>query len=157
MKQSGLATNSASLCGIVFAVVASVVLAPFAILPAWADVRILSSPGGAVDAYLSAFARLRQSGERVIIDGPCLSACTLVLSTIPRNRICVTRRAVLGFHAPRWFDTRSGHTMRAPEATRVVTASYPPGVRAWIKKRGGLTQKVIYLRGKELAGLYPHC
>lgn len=124
---------------------------------AHADVRIVSSPGGAVDAYLAAFARMRQSGERVIIDGPCLSACTLVLSTIPRNRICVTRRAVLGFHAARWYDTRSGRTWRAPEATRIVTRSYPAGVRAWIKKRGGLTQKPIYLRGKELAALYPRC
>ena len=83
---------------------------------------------------------------------------TLVLSTIPRNRVCVTRRAVLGFHAPRWYDPRTGQTTRASEATRVVTASYPPAVRAWIKKRGGLTQKVIYLlRGKELAALYPRC
>ena len=134
-----------------------VILALFAVLPARADVRILSSPGGAVDVYLAAFARVRQSGERVVIDGPCLSACTLVLSTIPRNRICVTRRAVLGFHAPRWYYPRTGQTTRASEATRVVTASYPVGVRAWIKKRGGLTQKVIYLRGKELAALYPHC
>ena len=134
-----------------------VALALFAMFPAQADVRIVSSPGGAVDAYLAAFARVRRSGERVVIDGPCLSACTLVLSTIPSNRICVTRRAVLGFHAPRWFDTRTGYTARAPEATRTVTASYPAGVRAWIKKRGGLTQKIIYLRGKELAALYPRC
>jgi hypothetical protein len=86
---------------IVFAVVVSFVLALFAMLPARADLRIVSSPGGAVDAYLEVFARVRQSGERVVIDGPCLSACTLVLSTIPRNRICVTRRAVLGFHVVR--------------------------------------------------------
>ena len=142
---------------IVFAVVVSFVLALFAMLPARADLRIVSSPGGAVDAYLEVFARVRQSGERVVIDGPCLSACTLVLSTIPRNRICVTRRAVLGFHAPRLFDPRTGYTARAPEATRAVTASYPPGVRSWIKRRGGLTQTIIYLRGKELAALYPHC
>ena len=38
------------------------------------------------------------------------------------------------------------------EATRTVTASYPPSLRSWIKKRGGLTQKVIYLRGKESRG-----
>ena len=142
---------------IVFAVIVSFVLALFAMLPARADLRIVSSPGGAVDAYLEVFARVRQSGERVVIDGPCLSACTLVLSTIPRNRICVTRRAVLGFHAPRLFDPRTGYTARAPEATRAVTASYPAGVRSWIKRRGGLTQKIIYLRGKELAALYPHC
>jgi hypothetical protein len=138
-------------------IVLATVVAVAAILPASADVRIRSSPGGAVDAYLAAFARVRQSGERVVIDGPCLSACTLVLSTIPRNRICVTRRAVLGFHAPRWFYPRTGYTARAPEATRTVTASYPPGVRAWIKRRGGLTQKPIYLRGKELAAFYPRC
>jgi hypothetical protein len=112
---------------IVFAVVVSFVLGLFAMLPARADLRIVSSPGGAVDAYLEVFARVRQSGERVVIDGPCLSACTLVLSTIPRNRICVTRRAVLGFHAPRLFDPRTGYTARAPEATRAVTASYPAG------------------------------
>jgi hypothetical protein len=52
---------------------------------------------------------------------------------------------------------RTGYTARAPEATRTVTASYPPAVRAWIKRRGGLTQKVIYLRGRELTTLYPRC
>ena len=138
------------------AVVFAFVLVLFPV-PAPADVRILSSPGGEVSSYLATFAQLRQSGERVIIDGPCLSACTLVLSTIPRNRICVTRRAVLGFHAPKLMD-QYGHSWRAPsEITRMVTISYPAGVRAWIKKRGGLTQKIIYLRGKELAALYPRC
>ena len=131
-------SSTASVPGrIAFGVGIVVILALFVLLPAQADVRILSSPGGAVDAYLAAFARVRQSGERVVIDGPCLSACTLVLSTIPRSRICVTRRAVLGFHAPRWYYPRTGQTTRASEATRAVTASYPPGVRAWIKKRGG--------------------
>ena len=32
-----------------------------------------------------------------MIDGRCLSACTLVRGVIPRERICVTRRARLGF------------------------------------------------------------
>jgi hypothetical protein len=141
----------------IFGVFFVVCLALFAIVPAGADVRILSSSGGAVEDYLRIFAQLRRSGERVIIDGPCFSACTLVLSTIPKNRICVTRRAVLGFHAARWVDPRTGRTSRAPEATRLVTQSYPAGVRAWIKKRGGLTGKPIYLRGRELGSLYRRC
>ena len=141
----------------IFVVFFVVSLALFAIVPAGADVRILSSSGGAVEDYLRIFAQLRRSGERVIIDGPCFSACTLVLSTIPKSRICVTRRAVLGFHAARWVDPRTGRTSRAPEATRIVTQSYPAGVRAWIKKRGGLTGKVIYLRGRELGSLYRRC
>lgn len=145
------------LARIVFAVVLTVALVSLAIPPARADLHILSSTGGLVSDYLAAFARVRQSGERVIIDGPCLSACTLVLSTIPRHRICVTRRAVLGFHAPELIDRQTGRTWRAPEATRIVIASYPAGVRAWIKKRGGLTQKLILLRGQELTALYPRC
>ena len=68
---------------------------------ALADVRILASPGGDVVPFLKLFGTLRYSGERVTIDGPCYSACTLVLSEISRNRICVTSRAVLGFHAER--------------------------------------------------------
>ena len=59
---------------IALTVVLVVVSALFPEFTAQADVRILSSPGGAVDAYLAAFARMRQSGERIVIDGPCLSA-----------------------------------------------------------------------------------
>ena len=128
-----------------------------AIAPASAEIRILSSPGGEVGEYLRLFSSLRQSGERIVIDGPCLSACTLVLSTIPRSRLCVTRRAVLGFHAPRLVD-RAGRIYAAPsEATQVVTAAYPPEVRAWIRRHGGLKSRLILLRGRELAALYPTC
>ena len=131
-------------------------LALLMLSPAHADVRILASPGGKVGNYLNFFSQVRRSGERVIIDGPCLSACTLVLSTIPRNRICVTSRAVLGFHAPQIVDEK-GRTSRSREATRAVTSVYPAPVRAWIKRKGGLTQKMIMLRGRELTALYRRC
>ena len=127
-----------------------------AILPARAEVRILSSPGGAVGPFLELFDRVRQSGERVVIDGPCLSACTLVLMTVPEERICVTRRAVLGFHAARSIDRR-GRTYAEPEASRAVLESYPPPVRDWISRRGGLTSRMLLLRGRELAAIYPRC
>jgi hypothetical protein len=126
------------------------------ILPAAADVRILASDGGAVGDYLNFFARVKQSGERVVIDGPCLSACTLVLSTIPRQRICVTSRAVLGFHAPYLVD-QHGRTFHNAKVTRTINAAYPASVRTWIKRNGGLSQKVILLKGRELNGLYPRC
>jgi hypothetical protein len=72
--------------------------------PTWAEVRIKAGPGGNVLDFLKLFAELRHSGDRIVIDGPCLSACTLVLSTIPRIRICVTRYAIVGFHAPMLVD-----------------------------------------------------
>jgi hypothetical protein len=127
-----------------------------AILPARAEIRILSSPGGAVGPFIELFDRVRQSGERVVIDGPCLSACTLVLMTIPEERICVTRRAVLGFHAARSIDSR-GRMYAEPEASRAVEAAYPAPVRDWISRRGGLTSRLLLLRGRELAAIYPRC
>ncbi len=136
------------------AVAALVILVAAA--PALADIRIVSSSGGVVGSYLDFFSRVRKSGERVIIDGPCLSACTLVLSTIPRNRICVTSRAVLGFHAPIIID-QAGRQYRSREATKAVAASYPASVQKWIKTHGGLKQDLILLRGRELASLYPRC
>ena len=61
--------------------------------------RILDDSGGRIGAYLSRYEVLRKSGQRVAIDGTCASACTLLLGVIPHNRICVTPRAVLAFHA----------------------------------------------------------
>ena len=121
-----------------------------------ADVRILASPGGQVGPFLDLFERVRASGERVVIDGPCLSACTLVLSMVPGERICVTRRAVLGFHAARSMDKR-GRLYAEPEASALVLDAYPAGVRNWIIRRGGLTSRLLLLRGRELAALYPRC
>ncbi|HEV7634315.1 MAG TPA: hypothetical protein VGO54_02650 [Bradyrhizobium sp.] len=124
--------------------------------PARAEVRILASPGGQVGPFLDLFARVRASGERVVIDGPCLSACTLVLSMVPDDRICVTRRAVLGFHAARSVDQR-GHSYAEPEASDLVLQTYPAPVRGWIRRRGGLTSRLLVLRGRELAAIYPSC
>ena len=58
-----------------------------------ATMRIAEDRGGQIGHYLDAFASVRSSGERVVIDGNCLSACTLVLGVVPRERICATLRA----------------------------------------------------------------
>src|SRR5438552_5320676 len=104
--------------------------------PAHTEIRILGSSGGQVGPFLDLFERVRASGERVVIDGPCLSACTLVLSVVPDDRICVTRRAILGFHAARSIDRR-GRLYAEPEASALVLEAYPASVRGWIRHRGG--------------------
>ncbi len=138
---------------IALAILALALLAP---LPAAAEIRIVQSPGGEVGPFLDLFEKVRESGQRVVIDGPCLSACTLVLSMVPGERICVTRRAVLGFHAARSVDRR-GRMYAEPEASQVVLAAYPAAVRDWISRRGGLTSRLLLLRGRELAAIYPRC
>ena len=64
-----------------------------------AAVRIAGDRGGRIGNYISKFQRLHSSGEPVVIDGLCASACTLVLAAVPHDKICVTSRASLGFHA----------------------------------------------------------
>jgi hypothetical protein len=140
----------------VIALTVAVASLAFASMPARADIRILSSPGGEVGPFLELFEQVRASGERVVIDGPCLSACTLVLSMVPSDRICVTRRAVLGFHAARSVDRR-GRMYAEPEASELVLEAYPAPVRSWISRRGGLTSRLLLLRGRELAAIYPRC
>ena len=125
-------------------------------MPASAEVRIEASPGGEATSFIHFFETLRQSHERVVIDGPCYSACTLALIIIPRSRICVTRRAVLGFHAARESD-QYGREYPAPDLTRVVAAAYPQPVRNWIRLHGGLTRAPIFLSGRELADMVPRC
>jgi hypothetical protein len=125
-------------------------------VPAGAEIRILGSPGGQVGPFIDLFDQVRASGERVVIDGPCISACTLVLSVVPNERICVTRRAVLGFHGARSMDRR-GRMYAEPEASEQVLEAYPAAVRGWIRRRGGLTSRLLLLRGRELAAIYPMC
>jgi hypothetical protein len=137
-------------------IVLAAALCALALPPARAEIRILASPGGEVGTFLTLFDQVRESGERVVIDGPCLSACTLVLDVVPSDRICVTRRAILGFHAARSVD-RWGRMYAEPEASQVVLQAYPEAVRGWILRRGGLSSRLLLLRGRELVAIYPRC
>src|ERR1700704_5657105 len=87
--------------------------------PAAADVRIGHDAGGQIGPYLERLVALRNSGERVIIDGPCLSACTMVLGVIPRERICMTGRARLGFHAA-WHPAGNGQQVASYGGTQLL-------------------------------------
>ena len=122
-----------------------------------ADVRITNDPGGEISAYLRKFQDMRASGERLVIDGPCLSACTLFTGLIPRDRVCVTARAVLGFHAASYYDDARRSLVPTGAATRLVLRLYPARIRSWIQRQGGLTPRIIALRGRALAALYDTC
>jgi hypothetical protein len=125
-------------------------------IDASAVVRISDDVGGRIGTYVEAYSAVRASGERVVIDGHCLSACTLVLGIVPRDRICVTNRATLGFHAA-WMPGPAGKPIRSAVGTQALWEVYPPHLRRWISSRGGLSSKMIFLRGRELAAMYPRC
>jgi hypothetical protein len=139
------------------AALAGALASAFLVTVASADVRITNDQGGEIVSYLSKYRQMRASGERLVIDGPCLSACTLFTVFIPRNRVCVTPRAVLGFHAASYYDDARRSLVPTRAGTRLVLRLYPPEIRRWIERHGGLTPRIIALRGRELAALYDTC
>jgi hypothetical protein len=117
--------------------------------------RITDDSGGKIGSYLDKFDTLRKTRQQVVIDGTCASACTLVVNKIPRNRICVTPRAVLAFHAA-WSPSLSGAELNKP-GTRYLWSHYPADIRQWIARHGGLSPETINLSGRELAAMFPTC
>ena len=122
-----------------------------------ADVRITYDPGGEVSSYVQKFQQMRETGERIVIDGPCLSACTLLTGIVPRDHVCVTARAVLGFHAASYYDDASRSLVPTRAGSRVVMRLYPTEIRSWINRHGGLRPQLITLSGRELTALYRTC
>jgi hypothetical protein len=121
-----------------------------------AVVRIADDRGGMIGTYLDKYQNLRASGKTVMIDGLCASACTIVLGAVPHDRICVTSRANLGFHAA-WDFGAKGREVTNPDATQMLYSMYPSPVRRWIAARGGLKPQMIFLRGKQLMSMYRPC
>jgi hypothetical protein len=126
---------------------------------AHADLRITRDHGGIVDQYKAKYQRIRDNGQRVIIDGICNSACTLVLGMVPSSRVCATPRASLGFHEA-YVDQRWPVRAKIASAsgTRDLMSYYPEPVLDWIDKVGGLTPKMkIVQNGPELWAMVMPC
>jgi hypothetical protein len=122
---------------------------------AQATIRLADDPGGLIAAYQHRFTRARATHERIVIDGSCLSACTLAVGLVPREQICATPKAVLGFHAA-WQPTPWGRAPSAP-ATKHMWDIYPAELQNWISAHGGLTPHMIFLKGPELEAMVPTC
>ena len=118
--------------------------------------RIEDDKGGSLGKYLLMFAAIRDSGDRVVIDGSCFSACTLVTAMIPKDRVCITERAMLGFHAT-WVGDEVGNPRISAEGTELLYQLYPPMIRRWISRHGGLGPNMIVMKGRELANFYRAC
>jgi hypothetical protein len=136
--------------------ISAVLLTALTATSASATITISDDIGGKMRDYATRFRQVRDSGEPVVISGTCVSACTMVLGLVPSDRICVTPNAVLGFHAAWMFDD-SGKRVVSASGTQDLMETYPAPVRAWIARHGGLTRKMMYLRGRDLAAIVAPC
>lgn len=102
------------------------------------------NPGGDVAAFKAAARELKRSGRRVVIDGPCLSACA-ILADVARKSVCVTSKARFGFH--------KGFALQQPAAggpLRLVGRFNPEHSRdiaGWVRKRGGFPSRGFRVMG----------
>jgi len=118
-------------------------------------VLIKNDGGGDIIPYVARYLDLQLRGEQVVIDGDCLSACTLVLGLVARHQRCFTNRARLGFHEA--YTEHGSARLRNPIGTAIFWLVYPAEIRRWLSNHGSLTSRVIYLEGKELAAMYRPC
>ena len=127
--------------------------------PARAVLHITRDHGGYVEEYKAKYKRIRQKGERVVIDGICNSACTLVFGIVPMNKICVTPKASLGFHQA-YYDKAFtfGIKVTSSDGTSDLMSYYPNTVKDWIRRNGGLTTEMKKIKnGEELWKIVDPC
>ena len=127
--------------------------------PARADLHITRDHCGDVEEYKAKYKRIRDTGQRVIIDGICNSACTLVLGIVPMNKICVTPRASLGFHQAYYDKAYTfGIKVTSLDGTSDLMSYYPDTVKNWISRNGGLTNEMKKItNGEELWKIVDPC
>lgn len=90
--------------------------------------------GGEIGAFKAAAREIKRSGRRVVINGPCLSACA-ILADEARGRVCVTSKARFGFH--------QGFVLEQPTAggpmrfVKRFNPSHSRDIAGWVGKNGG--------------------
>jgi len=60
---------------------------------------IHNDQGGIIKHYVDKYQKLSDKNGSIIIDGPCISACTTFATIIPKDKICSTEKGILGFHS----------------------------------------------------------
>lgn len=111
------------------------------------------SPGGVMDLFAAEGRQLAADHTPVIVDGPCLSACTILVD-LARANVCVTRNAVLGYHQ----GMKPGDD-GSPTFEQIDYKT--PGLNAYIKAHGGLPQPdsghMLMLNFAEASAFYRPC
>jgi hypothetical protein len=127
-----------------------------------ADMIIRDDPGGLLKKYDAKYREIAVRGEKVVIDGECASACTIILGIVPRANVCVTARARFGFHLWEYPLTEfMGKVIMVPfpeyRQAELNYLYYDAQVRDWIARHGPQTAKAAWMEGADLAGIYASC
>ena len=107
------------------------------------------NPGGELGAFRAAADEIKSSGRRVVIDGPCYSACA-ILADEARSNVCVTSRAKFGFHQGYVVGQRKiGGPVKLLGRFKPTHSS---DIARWVSKHGGYPSKGFRMMGIGSAG-----
>jgi hypothetical protein len=96
---------------------------------------ITYSPGGRIDLFHKQLEIARHDQIKVVIDGPCISACTVFAEKM-RPNVCITRRAQFEFHnATVVVKNRIGEVTDTYRED--PSELYSADILAWVNGNGG--------------------
>jgi hypothetical protein len=131
---------------VVMAAIVAAILMAGATIARTETIQVADDHGGFVYLYQQKWEKLAAQKANIRIVGICASACTLLTGYFPRNDICVTPDAALGFHAGTF-----------PFVTDTLMQIYPEDIRKWIDAHGGLTFQLIWLQRPEIYKYFRKC
>lgn len=86
---------------------------------------------------------LRRAHTPIIVDGPCISACTILVDDA-RELVCITPRAWFGYHmGTKNYGMQPVGVPLRPASDYVPHSYSTPGLNAWIKREGGLPKETL--------------
>lgn len=115
------------------------------------SVSIYGNSGGSIGTFARQSLYYKSSHTKLRFTGRCDSACTLFLA-LPRSQTCLSAGAVFRFHSPIANNSRM-----ASLAHRYMMAKYPPWVRSYIKRSGGLTHRLITMDSRYASRYMSRC
>jgi hypothetical protein len=88
--------------------------------------------GGRVDEHQQRFSYYQRAKTRVELRGPCYSACTMLLTYVEPENLCIAEGAFMAFHAVRSLEKRE----YMEHQTWQYYLNLPRPIRQWINAHG---------------------
>lgn len=120
------------------------------------SVVITESLGGDMLTAFQMVETFKRNGTRVVIDGPCWSACTVIATAG-----CLTENAVLYFHSPSFravpIDVTQSEIDEALMSARSrITDRFPDEISRWMDENFALeSSEWTTLKPEEVRQIYP--
>lgn len=116
--------------------------------------------GGKLYTFFLASQELQAKRIKLVIDGPCYSACASIADRI-RADVCITPRAVFGFHLRHETMIVDDEPITVnPGRGRAAEQPLSNEVRAWVLRHGGFPSSATsytFMRFKDATQFWHRC